>query len=126
MHLRAYDKTHRPRVRPATDIVERPDGIFVLVNLPGVAREDLTVEADHRQLSIRGISRYDRSDRAPGGEAVLALEFVEVEYEMRIALSSAQDSETIRAHLKNGVLSVLLPRRRAHGPHTVPINVEEA
>lgn len=63
--------------------------------------------------------------RAPGGEAVLALEFVEVEYEMRIALSSAQDSETIRAHLKNGVLSVLLPRRRAHGPHTVPINVEE-
>ena len=104
MHLRAYDKTHRPRVRPATDIVERPDGIFVLVNLPGVAREDLTVEADHRQLSIRGISRYDRSDRAPGGEAVLALEFVEVEYEMRIALSSAQDSETIRAHLKNAAM----------------------
>lgn len=125
MHLRAYDKTHRPCVRPATDIVERPDGIFVLVNLPGVAREDLTVEADHRHLSIRAISRCGRSGLAPDGETILALEFVDVEYEMRIALSSAQDSEAIQAHLKNGVLSVLLPRRRAHGPHTVPVSVEE-
>lgn len=123
MHLRAYDKTHRPRVRPATDIVERPDGIFVQVSLPGVAREDLSVEADHRQLSIRGISRCGGCDRA--GETVLALEFVDVEYQMRIALSPVQDCEAIRAHLKNGVLSVLLPRRRLSGLHTVPVSVEE-
>lgn len=71
MHLRAYDKTHRPRVRPTMDILDRPDGVLVLVNLPGVAREDLIVEADRKKLSIQGLSRCGRD-----GQTVLALEFV--------------------------------------------------
>lgn len=125
MHLRAYDKTHRPRVRPATDIVERPDGILILVNLPGVAREDLLVEADRKHLSIRSQSRCGYAGSVPAGESILALEFVDVEYEMRIALGESQDSEHIRASLKNGVLSLMLPRSRARGPRAVPVEVEE-
>lgn len=125
MHLRAYDKTHRPRVRPATDIVERPEGILVLVNLPGVSREDLSVEADRRQLTIRALSRCGCDGHGRENETILALEFVDVEYEMRIALTEAQDSENIRASLKNGVLSIMLPRSRVSGPRAVPVDMEE-
>lgn len=128
MHLPAYDRTHLPRVRPTTDILERPDGVLVLVNMPGVSRDALTVMAHRRELFIRGLSGCGCTGRRPdaehGGETILALEFVDVEYELRIALSDAQDSENVRATLKNGVLSVFLPRGRTSGPRSIPIEIE--
>lgn len=125
MNFHAYDHTHRPRVRPATDILEQPDGILVRVNIPGVPPEDLTVEADHNELSIRGVSSCGGDGRRhPHGEEgknILALEFVDVEYGVRIALSEILESEAIRATLHNGVLSVFLPRRQRRGPRSIPV-----
>lgn len=125
---RAYAPVHGRRIRPATDIVERPDGIVALVNLPGVAPGDVAVEADHRYLYVRSACR--RGDPwdggpGPGGASVLALEFVHREHEIKIALSPAQDVGNIEARLKDGVLSVLLPRRRAPETRVIPVAVDE-
>ncbi|MCH5276461.1 MAG: Hsp20/alpha crystallin family protein [Desulfovibrionaceae bacterium] len=120
---RAQNPVQRCRIRPAADIVERPDGILALVNLPGVAPEDLLVETDHRHLCIWGARRGSGCD--PRGASVLALEFVNREYEIKIALSPAQDIENIAARLRNGVLSVLLPRRRAPVPRAIPVSADE-
>ena len=126
---RSCGPLHRRRIRPATDIVERPDGILLLINLPGVNPENLSVEADHRYLCVRSLPSRGGPDGgsglSPAGGSVLALEFVNREYEIRVALSSAQDIEHIAARLKDGVLSVLLPRRRVAGPRMIPVITDE-
>lgn len=114
---------HRQRVRPATDIVERPEGILVLVNLPGVAPENLSVTVDHHCLCVR--SARPGSGDGTNGQSVLALEFVDREYEIKITLPPAQDLENIEARLKDGVLSLLLPRRRSRGPRVIPVAVDD-
>lgn len=125
MDFHARNHTPRPRVRPATDILEQKDGILVRVNIPGVPPEALTVEADCNELAIRGVSRCGCDGRNGSsdtkGENILALEFVDVEYGVRIALSEILQSEAIRATLHNGVLSVFLPRRQPCGPRTIPV-----
>jgi len=44
----------RPVYRPAVDIIESKDAVRLLVNLPGVAEDNLDITVDQDSLEIRG------------------------------------------------------------------------
>ena len=51
-------RNHERYVAPPVDIYETRDGLVVLADLPGVAKEALDVRVDHNMLTIRGHARH--------------------------------------------------------------------
>lgn len=106
-----------PRVSPATDIVEREDGFHVFMDIPGVRREDLKIDIHEGELTVSGRAL------AQGGEKenYLEVQFGPGEYVRTISLSDMVDRERIAAVLKDGVLSIHLPRLEKLAPRRIPI-----
>jgi len=108
---------HHPVTRPATDILETDEHIVIHVNMAGVPCEDIILEVDHNEISIRGCSRHDFQREAGG---ILALEFTEVDYQLRLALPEIPEYAKIRATLRNGVLTIFIPRVQS-GVHRIVV-----
>jgi HSP20 family protein len=82
---------------PLTDIIEEKDRIRVIVELPGVDREDIQLNVEDHILDIS----VDREDR---------------KFSKKVELPSPVDPDSASASYKNGVLEVTLskvaPRKR--------------
>ena len=106
-----------PRVSPATDILEREDGFHVFMDIPGVRREDLKIDINENELVVIGRALQGASDK----ETFLEVQFGPGEYVRSVALSDLVDRERITAVLKDGVLSLHLPKLEKAQPRRIPI-----
>lgn len=106
-----------PRVSPATDILEREDGFYVYMDIPGVRREDLKIDINENELLVTGRAFQGASDK----ETFLEVQFGPGEYVRAVALSDLVDRERIKANLKDGVLMIHLPRLEKTAPRRIPI-----
>ncbi len=102
---------HERYVTPPVDIYETRDGLVVLADVPGVAKEALEVRVDHNVLTIRGQARHVVPGEVTYREDDLANFFRQFE------LSDTVDQSHITADLKSGVLTLHLSRLRK--PHLV-------
>ena len=100
-----------PRVRPATDIIEREDGF------PGVRKEDLVIDLADNELKVTGKAVHP----AQAQTSALNLEFASGEYSRTFTLSDAVDREKIKANMKNGVLELHLPKAERMQPKRIEI-----
>lgn len=106
-----------PRYRPATDILEREDGFHVLMDLPGVAKENLSIDLQNDELVIKGKSSLVAKEFEDFSE----MQFGECEYYRSIAISDIVDREQIKANLDGGVLELLLPKVEKIKPKRIEI-----
>lgn len=92
---------------PAVDVFENDDAIVVKAELPGVAKEDITVDVQGRTLTIKGErkaenevqeERYYRKERFQG------------RFERAFTLPADVDPEAVKADYKDGVLKVEVPK----------------
>lgn len=107
-----------PRVSPATDILEREDGFYVFMDIPGVRREDLKIDINENELLVTGRALQGASDK----ETFLEVQFGPGEYVRAVSLSDRVDRENISANLKDGVLTLHLPRLEKAAPRRIPIH----
>ncbi|NEX48138.1 Hsp20/alpha crystallin family protein [Pseudotabrizicola algicola] len=108
---------NRPLWRPLTDIVETKDGVTLMLELPGVAAEDVDVALEKRVLTIRARSRETGPDKL----RLVHAEYEPGDYERAFTLSEDFDADRIEAEMKNGVLTLRLPRSEATQPKTVKV-----
>ena len=107
---------HQERyLAPPVDIYETPEGLVVLADLPGVAKDALDVRVDHHVLTIRGHACH-----GVPGEAV-SREYALVNFFRQFALSEKVDQRQITAELKSGVLTVTLPKAEAAKPRQIAV-----
>jgi HSP20 family molecular chaperone IbpA len=111
-----------PRYRPATDIIEREDGFHILMDLPGVKREDLVIDLNDKEVVITAPTDYPADPGADGGERYAHVEFGGGEYRRAFTLSDNVDREKIEAKLVNGVLNLHLPKSERALPKRIEIN----
>ncbi len=111
------DNKSLPRTSPATDILEREDGFYVYMDIPGVRREDLKLDINENELVVSGRALQGASDK----ESFLEVQFGPGEYVRAVSLSDRVDRERIKATLKNGVLSIFLPRLEKLAPRRIPV-----
>jgi len=106
---------------PKVDIVDRDGAIVVKAELPGVKREDVSVELAGHDLIIEGKreeetetkeDNYYRMERSSGS------------FYRRIPLPEGVSDENITASYEDGVLEVMVPRPPASTPGTRKIELK--
>jgi len=107
---------HQERyVAPPVDIYETQEGVVVLADLPGVAKEALDVRVEQNRLTIRGQARH-----GVPGEAVYR-EYALVNFFRQFALSEHVDQSQITAELQSGVLTLTLPKAEEAKPRQIVV-----
>lgn len=102
---------------PAADIFEDADGISIVLDMPGVTKERLTVRADRNELVIEGEAAIDMPQ---GMEAVYA-EVRSAHYRRSFVLTNELDTGTVEASMKDGVLSIRVPKRAELKPRQIEV-----
>jgi len=116
-----YDTgTTRTTWMPTVDISERKDAYQVMVDLPGVAVNDVEITFQDGLMTIQG-ERYDRHDMSE--EKVHRAERRYGPFLRSITLPSHVTAEAIEASAENGVLRILVPK--APEVHARRIQVRE-
>lgn len=106
-----------PQGRPATDIIELPDAFVLVLDLPGVPREALSIELRASELVVRGRAQLPRDP----GRKPLHLEFGDVEWTRTFTVADTVARDGIRAVFRHGQLEVLLPKAGAGQRRTIPV-----
>jgi HSP20 family molecular chaperone IbpA len=102
---------------PAVDVFEDGGGITVLADMPGVAREKLNVRLDGDTLAIEG----EVSIAAPEGMRALWAEVNVPRFRRTFTLSRELDTAHIEASLKDGVLSLRIPKQAHAQPRRIAV-----
>ncbi|HCO12008.1 MAG TPA: Hsp20/alpha crystallin family protein [Desulfonauticus sp.] len=109
-----------PIFSPYTDILEKEEGFYILLDLPGVGKEDVELNLKENELEIRAKARIPEQEKVKN----IHLEFVPGEYRRQFTLSEVVDKENIKASLKNGVLTLFLPKAQEAKPKKIEISAE--
>ena len=103
--------------RPLTDIVESDDGVTLMLEMPGVAAEDVDITLEKRVLTVRGkvhAAQPDKLELAYG-------EYGVGDFERAFTMSDDFDPERIGATVTNGLLTVTLPRAAEAQPKKIAV-----
>ncbi len=92
---------------PAVDILETGEEVILRADLPGVSEKDLDISLEKGVLTLRASGS---ESAVPEGMRRLQQEYVAGDYERAFSLSDEIDQENIRASVKNGVLTLRLPK----------------
>ena len=104
---------------PAVDIYENTQGITVQADMPGVSKDGLSIHADRNSLVIEGNAVID----VPAAMEAIHAEVQATRYRRSFALSGELDAERIEATLKDGVLTLRIPKRAEFQPRKVEVRV---
>ena len=103
---------------PATDIFETNTDLVLVMELPGVAVEALSITLENRALSVEApISLTPYTTLRP-----LYSEYALGHYARRFSLPAGIDPERISATISDGVLTLTLPKGSATAARTIPVN----
>jgi len=102
---------------PAVDIFEDNQGITVQAEMPGVSKDRLNVQADRNSLVIEGDAMIDMP---PAMEALYA-DVQATKYRRSFVLSGELETDKIEANLKEGVLTVRIPKRAELRPRKIEV-----
>jgi len=114
---RPREPDSQPAVLPAVDVFEDASGITLLADLPGVSKDRLELRVEGDTLSIEGGVRPATPD---GLEAVYA-ELRVPRFRRSFTLSRELDSAKIDADLKDGVLTLRIPKQAYAQPRRIEV-----
>jgi HSP20 family protein len=101
---------------PRVDVLETEDEVLVLADMPGVTSEDVDVRFENGELTVHGRRRTDHAakDRAHW-------EYEVTNYFRTFRLTEHVAADRIEAELKNGVLTLHLPKVESIKPRRIPV-----
>ncbi len=114
--VRADSNTGRSWYTPRVDVVETENDFILFADLPGVKDEDVDVHFENGELFLQA--------RCPARQAdakYLVNEYGTGDYYRAFTLNQDVNAEHISAVLKNGVLTVRLPKSEAAKPRRIQV-----
>ena len=109
-----------PALLPPVDIYEDASGITLLADLPGVGREDLSIGVDGRQLTIEAPLKLGEASSLSATHAEVRANHFRRSFE----LSGDLDTGKIDAGLRDGVLTLRIPKLEQAKPRRIDVRVE--
>jgi HSP20 family protein len=102
---------------PNADIYETPNELKVVLEMPGIEKNNVEINIEDDVLHVQGrleLSKYSRLQP-------LYTEYNVGHYARSFQLSSKIDQSKIGAEMKDGVLSLTLPKAEEAKPRTIQV-----
>lgn len=104
--LSLFEKSAYPRL----DIRDEPDRIVVEVETPGLNKEDIKVEVDNDVLIVRGEKRKDVEEKKGN---YIRRELKHSSFSRQVCtLNENCETDKIDASFKNGILEIVIPKKK--------------
>ena len=105
-------------VMPPVDVFENESSITLMADMPGVSKENLVLRVHGDSLLIEGSAE----PATPENLEPLWAEFRVPKYRRAFTLSRELDSTRIEANLKDGVLTLTIPKQEHAQPRRIEVN----
>jgi len=104
-----------PVATPAVDIFENEDEILMHADMPGVIKDDISINIDNGKMVLSGMRHLHSTGSATWRE------FTDVEFHRTFAVPQSIDINKVHAELKDGVLRLHLPKSEVAKPRQIEI-----
>lgn len=105
--------------RPRVDVAESENEVRVMVDLPGVRKEDVNITLENGTLTISGERKVEEEKR---DENVHFAERVYGHFSRSFTVQETLNTDKIEAKFKDGVLTIHLPKVEQAKPKKIEIN----
>jgi HSP20 family protein len=102
------------------DVKEDEKGYSMHAEIPGVKKEDIQVDVNGNQVSIRAEVKQEKEDKQ--GEKVLHSERYYGMVSRSMQLPAEIDSQGVKAEYQDGVLNIVLPKKASAQAKRVTIS----
>jgi HSP20 family protein len=107
--------------KPVVDIYDKDNAIVIHAELPGVKKEEVSIEVKENILTIKG----ERSEvKEVNEDKFFRKERIFGSFQRSFTLPSAIDPENIKATFKDGVLQIEIPKPEEQKPKQIEIKNE--
>jgi HSP20 family protein len=104
-------------IRPRTSINETPESVVILMDVPGVSKENLEIQFNRGELTVIG----NREPWDRGKMNACYCERIEGSYRRVFSLDNTLDPGKIDAKLNQGVLELVIPKIEAAKPRKIAV-----
>jgi HSP20 family protein len=102
----------------AVDVQAAEEAYNITALVPGMDAEDLDIEVLNNTVTIRGEFKTDGEDQ----KKYLVCELPSGRFSRVITLPTATDANKVEATIKNGVLTLHVPKAEADRPKSIKVN----
>jgi len=105
---------------PAVDILETENDLVLKMDVPEVELNEVDIRLENHTLTVKGERKFEnRSD----SKAYHRIERSYGTFARTFTLPDTVDTEKVRADYKNGVLSIVLPKKELAKPRTIRVEI---
>ena len=102
---------------PATDIFETDQALTVIMEMPGVRKENVEINVENDVITVEGRIDFSKYD----GIRPVYTEYNVGNYVRSFQLSSKIEQRAISAELKDGVMTLVLPKAERAKPRKIAV-----
>src|ERR1700751_5039808 len=113
-----HDQTTSQGPFPPINVFQQGDDILAVIELPGIDKGSLQVQAQENTIRISG----KKTASYPEDVSVHRRERISGEFDRTISLPVELDPDGIKAEYKDGILALFLPRAERAKPRSIKIN----
>ena len=105
---------------PPANLYDSGNALVAVLEVPGVSKEDLDIEAHGDVLTVSGTRRIE----VPEGYRVHRGERLETKFSRSFGLPTKIDLEKVSATLKNGLLTITMEKAAEAQPKKITVSAE--
>jgi HSP20 family molecular chaperone IbpA len=114
------ERTNQVRTyAPAVDITEDNNNLYIYADMPGADEKTVKVTLENNVLTIE--AHVD--DISVDGREVCGAEYAAGDYHRVFTINETIERDKIEARIKNGMLSIVLPKAEGAKIKSIPIRV---
>jgi HSP20 family protein len=113
-----------PGVRPWTppvDILETENELLLKMDVPDIQLSDVDIRLENDTLTVKGERKFDQ--QAAGGKGYHRIERSYGTFARSFSLPNTVDTEKVRADYRNGVLTIILPKKEIAKPRSIKVEI---
>ena len=103
---------------PPINVFQQGEDLLAIIELPGIDKNDLQIQAKENTIRISGKKSIDYPDQV----SVHRRERVFGEFDRTLTLPVHLDADRIKAEYRDGILALFLPRAESDKPRAIKIN----
>jgi HSP20 family protein len=102
---------------PPINVFQQGEDFLAIIELPGVSKSDLQIQAKENTIRISGRKNVDYKEEA----SIHRRERVSGEFDRTLTIPVQIDPDGIKAEYRDGVLALFLPRAESDKPRSIKI-----